>query len=222
MNIHTDSIPQKDETRQRVVEIALAAFHAQGIRPVTMDEIAHGLTMSKRTLYQLFADKEELLIACMEEVDRRHLQLLQKCKKETDSVIDVILSDFELKMQELRSVSPDFVRDLAKYPRAMGYMKERRAENARLAVEFLRKGVAQGYLRPEINMELLYDFLTSTFENVQASHILDRYSPAELFFHSVFTYFRGCTTLKGAAIMDAFMDRYRQGNMHSPANPAQP
>lgn len=211
MNSHTDStLPQWEETRQRVVEVALAAFHAQGIRPVTMDEIAHSLTMSKRTLYQLFADKEELLIACMEEVNRRRHRQLQERSEETDSVIDLLLSDFELKMQELHTISPDFFRDLAKYPRAMRHMQERRDENARVAVEFLNKGVAQGYLRPDLNLEFLYDFLTSTFEFARNERILSRYSPVEVFLHTIFVHIRGCATIKGATIMDAFMERYRK------------
>lgn len=212
MNNHPDTLPQRDEARRQAVEVALAAFHAQGIRPVTMDEIAHSLTMSKRTLYQLFADKEELLIACMEEVDRRHRLRLHERLEETDSVIDLLLSDFELKMQELATISPDFFRDLAKYPQAMKRMKERRDENTRVAVEFLKKGVAQGYLRPDLNLEILYDFLASIFEFARIERTLSRYSLVEVFQHTIFVYIRGCATLKGAAIMDAFLERYREGH----------
>lgn len=212
MNNHTDILPQRDEARRQAVKVALAAFHAQGIRPVTMDEIAHSLTMSKRTLYQLFADKEELLIACMEEVDRRHRLRLQERMAETDSVIDLLLSDFELKMQELATISPDFFRDLAKYPQAMRRMQERRDENARVAVEFLKKGVAQGYLRPDLNLEILYDFIASTIELARIGRILNRFSLVEVFQHTIFVYIRGCATLKGAAIMDAFMERYRKSH----------
>ena len=46
------------------------AFATKGIKGVTMDDIAMGLGISKRTLYEMFEDKEELLIACMLEHQR--------------------------------------------------------------------------------------------------------------------------------------------------------
>lgn len=209
MNEQTGPLSQRDALRRRVVEVALAAFHARGLRVVTMDDIAHALTMSKRTLYQLFADKEELLIACLGEEERLHRERLHGLSEETDSVVELLLSDFRLKMQELETVSPEFFRDLSRFPRALRHMEQRHAENARVAVEFLNRGVAQGLLRPEINMEILYDLLTMTFECARDDRFLNRYSPVEVFFHSVFVYFRGCTTLKGAALMDDFLERYK-------------
>lgn len=55
----------RDAARAQVIEVATRLFHTQGIKNVTMDDIAHALTMSKRTLYQIFADKEDLLLACV-------------------------------------------------------------------------------------------------------------------------------------------------------------
>lgn len=210
MNGHAGPVSSREELRKRVVEVARKAFHARGIREVTMDEVAHALTMSKRTLYQLFADKEDLLIACAEEMNRRHREELTRLSLQTDCVLDLLLSDFKLRMQELECVTSDFFLDLARYPRAVRYMEEHRRENARLAVEFLNKGVRQGLLRPDVNLELLYDMLSSIFDTGKAEDYLGKYTPFEIFIHYVFVYFRGCTTPKGTAIMDTFLERYRQ------------
>ena len=58
-------IQQRADVRVHIVEVATKMFHHQGLRGVTMDDIAHELTMSKRTLYQIFADKEQLLLDCV-------------------------------------------------------------------------------------------------------------------------------------------------------------
>ena len=47
--------------RERIIEHAMEMFATQGIKSVRMDDIASQLGMSKRTLYELFGDKEELL-----------------------------------------------------------------------------------------------------------------------------------------------------------------
>ena len=50
------------ELRKRIIETAMGLFSKQGIRSVTMDDIAATFGISKRTLYEVFADKESLLI----------------------------------------------------------------------------------------------------------------------------------------------------------------
>ncbi len=40
---------------------ATILFQAQGVKQVRMDDIARELSISKKTLYELFSDKEELL-----------------------------------------------------------------------------------------------------------------------------------------------------------------
>ena len=47
--------------RMQVIKAAAEAFSQKGIKNVRMDDIASSLSISKRTLYELFADKEELL-----------------------------------------------------------------------------------------------------------------------------------------------------------------
>ncbi|HOU69155.1 MAG TPA: TetR/AcrR family transcriptional regulator, partial [Paludibacteraceae bacterium] len=50
--------PTETDIRARVIEHAAKKFAANGIKSITMDEIAEQLGMSKRTLYELFKDKK--------------------------------------------------------------------------------------------------------------------------------------------------------------------
>ena len=54
--------PQKE----RIIDQAMQMFATQGIKSVRMDDIAQHLGVSKRTLYELFGDKEGLLYLAME------------------------------------------------------------------------------------------------------------------------------------------------------------
>lgn len=200
--------------RERVVEAAMKAFYERGIRLVTMDEIAHSLTMSKRTLYQLFADKEELLIACAERGEQKRNEQMERIAAQTDSILDLLLFDFELKMRYLEGVSPAFFSDMARYPRAMKHLEERRQATKRTAVEFLNRGVKQGLLREEINFEIVYDMLSRSFDYLKFDPVLMQYPPVDVFLNTVFTFLRGCTTSAGAAMMDAFLERYRAQKGH--------
>lgn len=51
--------------KERIIEQTMRMLVAQGIKAVRMDDIAHQLSVSKRTLYELFGDKESLLYLAM-------------------------------------------------------------------------------------------------------------------------------------------------------------
>lgn len=53
------------EVKDRIIRQALKSFADHGIKSVRMDDIANSLKISKRTLYEIFADKETLLTECL-------------------------------------------------------------------------------------------------------------------------------------------------------------
>ena len=61
----TSECSSRSSLRDRIIDVALDDFTSQGIRSVTMDEVATKLGISKRTLYEVFADKEALLVDCI-------------------------------------------------------------------------------------------------------------------------------------------------------------
>ncbi len=95
----------RQELRKPVVEIATKEFHSKGVKSVTMDDVAHLLAMSKRTLYQLFNDKEDLLMACMETNVRREEEYVAELLKRTDNVLEILMHIFRQKIQEIGSIS---------------------------------------------------------------------------------------------------------------------
>ena len=58
MSEYTKHLTPRPELRERIIETAVKAFAAQGIKSITMDDIATSLGISKRTLYEVFPDKE--------------------------------------------------------------------------------------------------------------------------------------------------------------------
>lgn len=196
-----------DEMCRHITEVALRAFMSRGIKAVTMDDIAHELSMSKRTLYQLFADKEALLGACFAEMDRQHTQRMQKALTETGNLLEIILIDFAFKLHRLKNVSPQFILDIPRYPGIVKLVEERRAATVQRALEFLNRCVQEGLLREDVNYEIVYDIFSSHVDMTRAEDFLKKYPLPEIFYNFVLVYLRGCATPKGAALMDEFLKR---------------
>lgn len=55
----------RQELKDRIISYAMPEFYKRGVKAVKMDEISQGLHVSKRTVYEIFGDKEELLLAGM-------------------------------------------------------------------------------------------------------------------------------------------------------------
>ena len=52
------------DLKERIIQTALLLFGKYGVKSITMDEIASGLGVSKRTLYETFKDKESIIMEC--------------------------------------------------------------------------------------------------------------------------------------------------------------
>lgn len=187
-----------------MIETATQMFHAQGIRNVTMDDIAHKLSMSKRTLYQLFTDKEDLLLACVikHEGDvRTHLATIIS---QSANVLDFLLIIFKAKMKEFDEIVPSFFADLTKYPRIKEHIARNKQQQEDEAVSFWREA-STGPFREGVNFHIITRLLSSTMEVCIQNGLADQYSQGEIFLNTILPYIRGCATLKGVEMIDQFL-----------------
>ncbi len=201
----------RQELRDRVVEVASKAFREKGVKSVTMDEVAHLLTMSKRTLYQLFADKEDLLLACLEADAREEDAFLKALGERTDNVMEVILAVFEGRMRAYGQLSLALLPDVKKYPRIMELIKKRKRHGQNCGVAFLNKGIEQGIFRPDIDFQIVFSFMQHNLDFVISNEAFGDYQLQEIFSNTVLVVMRGCTTAKGLQLLDEFMEKWRPG-----------
>ena len=90
---HGRDASQKAELRERIIMTATEAFTLKGIKCITMDDIAAALGISKRTLYEVFADKESLLKECILQKQAERDKYLQEIYEQSNNVLEVILSE---------------------------------------------------------------------------------------------------------------------------------
>lgn len=136
-----------------------------GIRSITMDEIARHLAISKKTLYQYFADKDEIVY----EVARMHVQ--EECKqwqmvKEQPSAFYEALVFLHCMKRDFEQLNPAVIFDLTRfYPRAYTVIEEMKAQVIKPEfVRHLQRGIKEGLFREDLNVEILARLNTSLFE----------------------------------------------------------
>lgn len=201
--------PEGSQMR-RVIDFSTQEFFAKGVRQVTMDDIAKGLQMSKRTLYQLFADKEQLVIASIEVIAEQEHQLALSLIDRGYNVMEIILHIMEHRLKGLKTISPQFAKDLTRYESVMEYVGMMHQESLERTVGFLQHGVEQGYFRDDVNFKLIMHSMLSEMNTVTTSELFVDYSLEECFVNLGIYHLRGTCTPKGVELIDAFLERYRQ------------
>ena len=96
------------ELQQRIIKQATRMFLCNGIKSVTMDMIASQLGISKRTLYENFKKKNELLLACLESQEMERRARLEVYFANRKNVIDLLLNVYEDILRFMRNTSPMF------------------------------------------------------------------------------------------------------------------
>ena len=205
----------KEELKQRIVLAAESAFTKSGIRNVRMDDLAVSLSISKRTLYELFRDKEQLLL----EVVRCHWQDMSDYMAEiisrTEDVLEIIFAFYKRKMEELCSLNPSFLRDLCKYPSVLEFLWEKQKVSDEVAYRYFRKGMEQGIFRDDINFKIINEAMLMSMDLLIYSDIVEEYPLNEIYSEVTFLHIRGITTEKGLRLVDAFWDSMKKSDVLS-------
>lgn len=210
MNIDKPINDYRLSLRQRVLCEAMKAFVKHGIRAVKMDDIATRLSISKRTLYELYANKEDLL---MEGMTQHHHALRRDMAEHVAkgaSVMDVLLHAFEQKIEEINETSPLFYADIEKYPRLLRYLESHKTADQKQFVAFLRRGVSEGYFCEGPNYDLIAQIINAQSRYVMAQQLYRQHSMQGVFYNLIFISLRGLCTEKGAKAIDAFLNEYRK------------
>ena len=95
MTEHGKDASQRAELKERIIATATEAFTTKGIKSITMADIAAALGISKRTLYEVFEDKETLLREVILKNQEDKNEFLENLLAESTNVLEVILVCFQ-------------------------------------------------------------------------------------------------------------------------------
>lgn len=152
------------DTRERIQAGALELFKKKGFKSVTMDEIAKSLQMSKRTIYENFEDKHELIHSIIEIEIKKGVDQFEELIKSNDNVYKALKQIDNIHKESFKNSSPLLQSDLKKYYSSIlddvaKLFFETRNKAIRIA---LKRGIEQGLFLKSTNIELI----SLLFENI--------------------------------------------------------
>ena len=207
-----ESNPKKD-IQNLIVETAHSLFIERGIKDVKMDDIAAELSISKRTIYELFNDKEQLLHEVLKFQNKRMYESGKEIIRNSSHVLEIILKLYNLHFKLLKRVNSKFFSELNKYPEICKEKQDKEKRNTKKFCAWMEMGRQQGLFREDADFNILTfilkrDLTTIIEVKMQTGHTeLSDYTPDELGRKLILFYLRGISTPKGQQIIEEYLNR---------------
>lgn len=193
----------RKELRGRILEVAMQDFIQRGIRAVKMDDIAGSLGISKRTLYEIFPNKESLLLEGIRLKQAMGEEEMAKYVTEKNpNTMDIIMKFYHMQMEELSSLPLTFITDISRYPLVTEFLRKKHKKSEENANRFFQRGVKEGYFRSDVDYELISRLGEGMTQNAIARQLYFQYEPKYIFRNIIFLFLRGFCTQKGLEYID--------------------
>ncbi|MEO3407434.1 TetR/AcrR family transcriptional regulator [Mucilaginibacter sp. CAU 1740] len=142
---------------ERIIKGAEDLFLTSGIRSITMDDIARHLGMSKKTIYQFFKDKNELVSALTRKKLQEDEDQINDIVANSNNVIEEMMNMNKCSEDIFSRINPVVIHDLQRYhPEAWNDFQKFKAEFLTQKMEeLLTKGMGQGYIRTDIDVKII-------------------------------------------------------------------
>lgn len=145
------------EPKERILLKSNELFNRYGIRSVSMDDIATQLGMSKKTLYQYYVDKDELVNAVFDIILNTNKSQCLECSKKGENAIHEVFLSFDMMQDILTTMNPSVLFDMQKY-HPSAYKKFQDFRNGflyKLIRSNLERGIKEELYRSEIDTDIL-------------------------------------------------------------------
>jgi AcrR family transcriptional regulator len=189
------------DKKEQIIMQVFELFMRYGIKSMSMDDIALQMGMSKKTLYQYFASKDDLVNAVLEkhlEMDQSKVKSLISSK---NNAIDDLMHIATTVNDTLKQINPSIHYDLEKYhPQAWkkfgDYKRNFIQENIK---QNILKGIKEELYRSDINVDIVAALYVSKADIVFDASVFppDKYAFNRVYLEMMKQHIRGIATSKG-------------------------
>ncbi len=181
-----------------------------GVKSLRVDDLASDLGISKRTLYEMFGDKEQLLYHSIKEILQSEAVEIQTKVAAEQSGIPALFDIFDAMMSR-SAVRKRIMENLAKFYPALyeRVMTENRDYGLAILRQKLNSLVKEGLISEIVNIDLSITMFYYTSMGLMRRHgrlvLPDGVTELEAFRYTIMNFFRGIATVKGVEQIDAYI-----------------
>lgn len=201
------------EANERILDKAHDLFMQFGIRSVSMDDIAGSLSISKKTIYHYFADKDELVDAIIEGEIKQMQDECSACSTQAADAVHEIFLTMERIVEQLRNMNPMVLYDLEKfhYRSFQKFTEHKNKFMLRIIRDNIEWGIKEELYRPEIDADVISKFRLESTMIPFNIHLFPpgKYNVLDLTREIILHYVYGLATVKGHELIQKYNQQFQ-------------
>ncbi|HMQ08361.1 MAG TPA: TetR/AcrR family transcriptional regulator [Saprospiraceae bacterium] len=148
------------DIRNKILSTSEDLFTEHGIKQVSMDNIAEALAISKKTIYQIFPNKKELVLCVIQMYLEQEEKMISEIKSRELNAIDEMIEITRNILSFFKNMSPLLIYDLKKYhPEGWKLIEERHFTFIKSVIrDNIQRGISQGIYRSDLDSEIIAKF----------------------------------------------------------------
>ncbi len=137
-----------------IINKAKELFFFYGVKSVSMDDLAKAAGISKKTIYQYFSDKSEVLDSVINRLIEDHSQRFIECHKQSTNAVEEVISQSTAPFNLLAGITYTFFHELEKsFPAAWQKLMDYRQRTVVPAItRNLKRGIQENLFRSDLNI----------------------------------------------------------------------
>lgn len=204
----------KPHNYRELLNRILPTIMSNGLKSTTMDSVAASLGMSKRTLYEIFGSKSEMIREALCELERQSHEYYTEVFAKAGNVMEAIIAIFKYNRDFVGSVNVEFYRDMDTL------YKDKREEYDRVREKRYEKlsnlfklGVEQGMFRPDADYDVQTRMMGLQMEGLKR---IEELFPPDISLQRVFdaiiiSFLRSIASEKGMRVLDNEIGKSKKG-----------
>lgn len=166
---------KNEELREQILLSAISLFNESGFK-FTMDDIARRLSISKKTIYTVFRDKESLFLAMVD-------YLFDGIKTSEKAIVENDSLDVVTKVKRILGAMPECYSELDfrklyelkdRFPKIYSQVEKRLESGWEDTFSLIEEGMKQGCIRKDININIVKTMMEATLEQFFQRDVLIR------------------------------------------------
>jgi AcrR family transcriptional regulator len=196
------------EIKNKILQAAFKLFMRNGIKSVSMDDIALSLGVSKKTLYRWFENKDQLVMSMLQE----HLGKMEadccSFSCEAKNAIEELFQIMQMIRQQLANMHPSVFYDLQKYhqPAWQIWTTHKNKFIMQQITQNLQAGMEQGLYRTDFDLEIIARLRLAQIEDVFNPEIFppEKFDLQKVQLATIEHFMRGIASLKGHKLINTY------------------
>lgn len=192
-----------EEEYTRLLDFICRELMKSGFKGTTMDSLASELQMSKRTLYEIFGDKQTMFREAGAYFHSKMELTFKDFFRNSANIMEALLKCFDFNRKLLGSLSKEFIRDINELTEKNPSAQEGKQLVFQYLYQILLKGVEDGYFRDDVNLLIQCRMLSIQMESLKR---MEELFPPDITLQEVYesiliSFLYGIATTKGLELL---------------------